>query len=34
VDGEITTEAQLREVLGEPHPRVAAKDRHSLDEIA
>jgi PPOX class probable FMN-dependent enzyme len=33
VDDEITTEAQLREVLGEPLPRVAAKDRPRLDEI-
>jgi PPOX class probable FMN-dependent enzyme len=30
---EITTEAQLREVLGEPLPRVANKDRPCLDDI-
>jgi hypothetical protein len=30
---EITTEAELRELLGEPLPRVAAKDRPALDEI-
>jgi hypothetical protein len=30
---EITTEAQLREILGEPLPRVATKDRPCLDEI-
>jgi PPOX class probable FMN-dependent enzyme len=30
---EITTEAQLREVLGTPLPRVAAKDRPCLDDI-
>ena len=30
---EITTEAELRELLGEPLPRVAAKARPSLDEI-
>jgi PPOX class probable FMN-dependent enzyme len=30
---EITTEAQLRELLGEPLPRVAAKDRPRLDAI-
>jgi PPOX class probable FMN-dependent enzyme len=30
---EITTEAELRDVLGEPLPRVAAKDRPALDEI-
>jgi hypothetical protein len=30
---EITTEAELRQLLGEPLPRVAAKDRPALDEI-
>jgi PPOX class probable FMN-dependent enzyme len=30
---EITTEAELHDVLGEPLPRVAAKDRPALDEI-
>ena len=30
---EITTAAQLREVLGEPLPRVAHKDRPCLDDI-
>jgi len=30
---EITSEAQLRELLGEPIPRVATKDRPCLDEI-
>jgi PPOX class probable FMN-dependent enzyme len=30
---EITTEAELRDVLGEPLPRVATKDRSALDEI-
>jgi len=30
---EITTEAQLRELLGEPTPRAAGKDRPRLDEI-
>ena len=30
---EITTEAELRELLGTPIPRVAAKDRPRLDEI-
>jgi uncharacterized protein len=30
---EITSEVQLRELLGEPLPRVAAKDRPRLDEI-
>jgi PPOX class probable FMN-dependent enzyme len=30
---EITTEAQLRSVLGEPLPHVAAKDRPCLDEV-
>ncbi|MBB3677705.1 pyridoxamine 5'-phosphate oxidase family protein [Modestobacter versicolor] len=30
---EITTEAQLREVIGEPLPRVATKDRPRLDDI-
>jgi uncharacterized protein len=30
---EITTEAQSRELLGEPLPRVAGKDRPHLDEI-
>jgi len=29
---EITTEAELRELLGEPAPRAATKDRHCLDE--
>ena len=28
---EVTTEAELRELLGDPAPRVAAKDRPSLD---
>jgi uncharacterized protein len=31
-DIEITTEAQLRELLGEASPRVLAKDRRSLDD--
>jgi PPOX class probable FMN-dependent enzyme len=30
---EITTEAELRHVLGEPLPRVAAKDRARLDDL-
>ena len=30
---EITTEAELRELLGTPLPLVAAKDRSSLDEL-
>ncbi|MCZ2827687.1 pyridoxamine 5'-phosphate oxidase family protein [Modestobacter sp. VKM Ac-2986] len=30
---EITTEAELRELLGEPAPRAATKDRPCLDEI-
>jgi hypothetical protein len=30
---EITTETQLRELLGEPLPRAAGKDRPHLDEI-
>ena len=30
---EITTEAQLRELLGEPTPRAANKDRPVLDEL-
>jgi hypothetical protein len=30
---EITTEAELRQLLGEPLPRVAAKDLPALDEI-
>jgi PPOX class probable FMN-dependent enzyme len=30
---EITTEAELRDLLGEPLPRVATKDRPALDEI-
>ena len=30
---EITTEAELRELLGEPTPRAAGKDRASLDDI-
>lgn len=30
---EITTEAQLRELLGVPLPRVAAKDRPALDDV-
>jgi len=30
---EITTEAELRELIGEPLPRVATKDRPELDEI-
>jgi PPOX class probable FMN-dependent enzyme len=30
---EITTEEELRQLLGEPLPRVATKDRPSLDEI-
>jgi PPOX class probable FMN-dependent enzyme len=30
---EITTEAELRELLGEPLPHVAAKERPALDEI-
>ena len=29
---EITTEAELRELLGQPLPRVAAKDRPALDD--
>ena len=30
---EITTEAELREIIGEPLPRIAHKDRPCLDEI-
>ncbi|NIH67207.1 pyridoxamine 5'-phosphate oxidase family protein [Modestobacter marinus] len=30
---EITTEAELRDLLGEPAPRAATKDRPSLDDI-
>jgi PPOX class probable FMN-dependent enzyme len=30
---EITTEAELRELLGEPAPRAATKDRSCLDDI-
>jgi len=30
---EITTEAELRELIGEPLPRVATKDRPELDDI-
>lgn len=30
---EITSEAELRELIGEPLPRVATKDRPALDEI-
>jgi PPOX class probable FMN-dependent enzyme len=30
---EITTEAELRELIGDPLPRIAAKDRPCLDEI-
>ncbi|MGY5883925.1 pyridoxamine 5'-phosphate oxidase family protein [Modestobacter lacusdianchii] len=30
---EITTEAELRELIGEPLPRAATKDRPSLDEV-
>jgi hypothetical protein len=30
---EITTEAKLREILGEPLPRVAAKDRPCLERF-
>ena len=30
---EITTEAELRDLLGEPIPRVATKDRPALDEM-
>ncbi|WP_217631089.1 hypothetical protein [Modestobacter sp. DSM 44400] len=30
---EITTEAELRELLGTPPPQVAAEDRRGLDEI-
>jgi PPOX class probable FMN-dependent enzyme len=32
VGTEITNEAELRSLLGTPLPRVAAKDRHALDE--
>ena len=30
---EITTEAELRELIGEPLPRVATKDRPALDDV-
>ncbi|OUZ08381.1 pyridoxamine 5'-phosphate oxidase [Aeromicrobium sp. PE09-221] len=33
MDAQIRTESELREILGEPHPRIRDKDRDRLDDV-